>query len=122
MTITGGTFDGRVDVRMNGGDTFTAKAFPTLNEARLREGDNGPIRRTFHLPSPVDVVISTVEDADGSITFPLEIPIDAGKLDTGAVVASAVGLGQPRDRRRDARRPRQGRKTGADGVRRRRQQ
>lgn len=91
ITITGGTFDGRLDVRMTGGESFVAKAFPTLNEARLREAPNGPIQRIFRLPSPVDVVISTVEDADGSITFPITVPVDAGKLDMNTVVSSAVG-------------------------------
>jgi len=90
ITITGGTFDGRVDVRMTGGNSFVAKAYPTLNEVRLSETPNGPIQRTFQLPSPPDAVIALIEDPDGSITFPVTVPIDAGKLDTGTIIDSAI--------------------------------
>ena len=91
LTLGGGTFDGRLDVRLKNADTFEAKVWPTFNELRMKEVPNGPIQSTFQLPAPPDVIISTLEDADGSLTFPITVPIDAGKLDTGAVIGSAVG-------------------------------
>ncbi|MGN6626756.1 MAG: DUF748 domain-containing protein, partial [Tepidisphaeraceae bacterium] len=91
ITLGGGTFDGRIDARMNGSDSFVAHVYPTFNELRLKEVPNGPIQSIFRLPAPPDVVISTLEDADGSISFPVNVPLNAGKLDTGAVIGSAVG-------------------------------
>ncbi|MGN6507649.1 MAG: DUF748 domain-containing protein, partial [Tepidisphaeraceae bacterium] len=91
ITLGGGTFDGRIDARMNGSDSFVAHVYPTFNELRLKEVPNGPIQSIFQLPAPPDVVISTLEDADGSISFPVNVPLNAGKLDTGAVIGSAVG-------------------------------
>jgi hypothetical protein len=91
LTLGGGTFDGRLDVRLKNADTFEAKVWPTFNELRMKEVPDGPIQSTFRLPAPPDVVISTIEDVDGSLTFPFTVPIDAGKLDTGALIGSAVG-------------------------------
>ena len=91
ISLGGGTFDVRIDGRMNGGNSFNVKIDPTFNDLRLKEVANGPIQRILQLPTPPDVAISTLEDADGSITFPLVVPIDAGKLDMGAVIASAAG-------------------------------
>lgn len=91
ITLGGGTFDGRLDVRMSGADTFEAKAWPTFNELRMKEVPNGPIQSTFQLPAPPDVIISTLEDVDGSLTFPLVVPIEAGNVKVGPIVASAIG-------------------------------
>ena len=91
LTLGGGTFDGRVDVRLKSADTFEAKVWPTFNELRMKEVPDGPIQSTFRLPAPPDVIISTLEDVDGSLTFPFTVPIAAGKLDAGAVIGSAIG-------------------------------
>jgi Domain of Unknown Function (DUF748) len=90
ITLGGGTFDSRVDVRMQGADTFEAKVWPTFNELRMSEVPDGPVQSVFRLPAPPDVVIATVEDVDGSLTFPLTVPIEAGNVKVGPIVASAV--------------------------------
>ncbi len=91
INLSGGTFDVRTDIRMKGTDTFDARVYPTFNSLRVSEPANGPIQRIFNFPAPLDVVVTTLEDADGSITFPVTVPLEAGKLNTSAVVGSAVG-------------------------------
>lgn len=90
IKINGGTFDVRTDVRMQGDDAMVARVYPTFNELRVSEPPGGPIQRILQLPAPLDVVIAALEAADGSISVPLEVPMKAGELNTGAVIGSAV--------------------------------
>jgi hypothetical protein len=43
------------------------------------------------LPAPLDVAIGAVQDADGSITLPINVPIQKGELQMGKVISSAAG-------------------------------
>ncbi len=90
IKIDRGTFDLRTDVRMEGTDHFEARVYPTFNELRISEPPNGPIQRLLQLPAPLDLILSALEDTDGSISLPITVPLEAGKLDTGAIVESAV--------------------------------
>ena len=91
INLTSGTFDFRADIRMEGTDKFDARLYPTFNNLRVTEPPKGPIASILKLPAPLDVALAAVEDTDGSITFPLTVPLQSGKLDTGTVVGSAVG-------------------------------
>lgn len=91
IKLTSGTFDFRADVRMAGTDTFRARMHPTFNNLRVTEPPKGPIEKILKLPVPLDVALAAVEDTDGSITFPLTVPYQAGKLDIGTIAGSAVG-------------------------------
>lgn len=91
IKLTSGTFDFRADVRMQGTDNFRARMYPTFNNLRVTEAPKGPIEKILKLPVPLDVALAAVEDTDGSITFPLTVPYQAGKLDVGTIAGSAVG-------------------------------
>ncbi len=91
IEIGNGTFDFSTDVRMQGGDTFKAKLAPTFNDLRVTDSPDGKIQRFMALPFSLDAAIVAVEDSDGAISIPVTAPIEAGKLDVGAVVGSAVG-------------------------------
>lgn len=91
IKLTSGTFDFRADVRMAGTDSFRARMHPTFNNLRVTEPPKGPIEKILKLPVPLDVALAAVEDTDGSITFPLTVPYQAGKLDIGTIAGSAVG-------------------------------
>jgi uncharacterized protein involved in outer membrane biogenesis len=89
VTLEGGIFDVRADVRMEGAETFDARLFPTFTELRLSEPSDGPIQSALKLPVPLDAAIKTLEDADGSISFTLTVPMEAGQIGWGPVIASA---------------------------------
>lgn len=91
IKLTSGTFDFRADVRMAGTNSFRARMHPTFNNLRVTEPPKGPIEKILKLPVPLDVALAAVEDTDGSITFPLTVPYQAGKLDIGTIAGSAVG-------------------------------
>jgi Domain of Unknown Function (DUF748) len=90
ITLSGATFDVRADVRMRGTETFDVRLYPTFNDLHVSEIPNGPIQRELKLPSPPDGLITALQDADGSISFPLTIPIDAGHLQWDPIFASAT--------------------------------
>lgn len=95
VTLGGGVFDTTVDVRAKPEGRLDARTRLVFTDLKLSEPENGPIVRYLKLPAPLDVVIAAVQDADGSITLPLNVPVEQGQLNTGAVVASGVGaLGQ----------------------------
>ena len=91
ILLSGATFDVRADVRMHGTSTFDVRLYPTFNDLHLSEVPNGPVQRELKLPIPPDGLITAMQDADGSISFPLTIPIDAGNLQWDPIYASATG-------------------------------
>jgi len=99
ITLGGGTFDFAADVRMQGADTFDAKLYPTFTDLRVTEPSNGPIQRTLQIPAPLDIGIAAVQDADGSISLPVRVPIKAGEIDMGTIIGSAVGAVWRSDRK-----------------------
>lgn len=90
VDVTGGTFDVRCDVRMEGKDTFEAKLFPTFNEVRATEPPGGPIQSALNFSAPLDATIGILEAADGSITFPVVAPIEAGNIKYGPIINSVI--------------------------------
>ena len=90
VNLSAGTFDDAVDARFKGGSLDSRNRF-VFTDLGVTEPPDGPIFRFLHLPAPLDAVIGAMQSADGSITVPLDVPVEKGKLDKGAVVGSAVG-------------------------------
>jgi hypothetical protein len=90
MKLSGGTFDEAVDVRFKGG-SMDAQTKTVITDLAYEEPSNGPLFKLFHLGAPIDTVIGLVQDADGSITLPVDVPVKKGHLETGAVIGSATG-------------------------------
>ena len=91
VTVGGGTVDSRVDVRLPGDGSLQARSRTVLTDTRVTEPPDGPIRRTLQLPSPLDVVIAALEDADGSITVSLPVALEQNRIAWGPVVGAAIG-------------------------------
>jgi len=91
VELGAGTFDGNVDVRFPGDGSADTSTRLVLTDLSLSEPHNGPISRSLKLPAPLDAVIIALQDQDGSITIPLNVNLEGGKLDEGQVAASAAG-------------------------------
>ncbi|MCE9592879.1 MAG: DUF748 domain-containing protein [Planctomycetes bacterium] len=91
IKLGNGFFDGTVDLRLRDEGSFDARTKLVMTDLSVSEPPDGFLRRTFALPAPLDVVIAALEDADGSITIPLHVPVEKGKVSAGAVVGSASG-------------------------------
>ena len=89
VNVGGGTYDGTVDLRFEEGNKISVRSKHVLTDLSLTEGDNGPIRKALKLPSPLNIVIGLLTDADGAITMPLNFPIDGGKIQ--GIGPAAVG-------------------------------
>ncbi len=89
--IGNGTFDFATDVRMQGTDTGVLKFYPTFNDLRVKDSPDGKIQRFMALPMSLDGAIVLVVDADGAISLPVTVPIDAGKFNIGAITGSVLG-------------------------------
>jgi hypothetical protein len=95
ISLEEGLFDGRFDARFSDGGNLDLRTRLVLTDLKLAEPANGPIGRLLKLPAPIDAVIGAIEDPSGSITLPVTIPVRAGEVNVGGVVASAVGaIGQ----------------------------
>ncbi len=91
VKLGAGTFDGNLDVRLPGDGSVDSSTKLVLTDLSLSEPPHGIITRTLKLPAPLDLVIASLQDQDGSITVPLNVPFEKGNLRTGAIAASAVG-------------------------------
>jgi hypothetical protein len=91
INLQSGTLDLRGELRMNGTRDLNAQIYPTFNDLSVTEPANGPISRFLKLPVNLDTVLFALEDANGSISLPISVPIDAGKLETSKVVGSVIG-------------------------------
>jgi len=91
VELDDGTFDASADVRFVGDGSMQTRLRPSFTDLRVSEPANGPIVRFLHLPAPLNVAIAALQDADGSITAPLNVPIRQGHLNTGDVINAAVG-------------------------------
>jgi hypothetical protein len=91
ITVGGGTFDGDVDLRFAGDGTIDTSTRLVLTDLSLSEPPNGFISQTLKLPASLDVVIAALQDQDGSITIPLNVSMNQGKLNTASVVGAGVG-------------------------------
>ena len=95
VTLDGGVYDGTTELRLVSASDMNLRTRLVFTDLKISEPANGPIVRHLKLPAPLDAVIAAVQDADGSITLPLDVPIKEGELQVGAIVGSAVGaLGQ----------------------------
>jgi hypothetical protein len=90
MKLSGGTFDEAVDVRFKGG-SMDAHTKTVVTDLAYQEPPDGPIFKLLHLGAPVDTVIGLVQDADGSITLPVDVPVAKGHLEMASVIGSATG-------------------------------
>src|SRR6185437_8308303 len=91
VTIGGGVFDCTVDLRFQDtGDLDTRSKF-MFTDLKLSEPPDGPIRSFLKLPSPVDTVITVLQDQDGTITAPLDIDVKGGSVSTSQIACQAVG-------------------------------
>jgi hypothetical protein len=88
--LSGGTFDEAIDLRFDNG-SMVAHTRTVLTDLAYAEPPNGPIARTFHLGAPLDVVIGILQDADGSITLPVDVPVEKRQMEMGSVIGSATG-------------------------------
>ncbi len=85
ITLDRGTLDFSVDVRFADDGNLDAHTRTVLNDLRIAEPANGPISRYLSLPAPLDVAIRALQDADGSITLPLSVPVKAGDVSTASL-------------------------------------
>jgi hypothetical protein len=90
VELTEGVFDGNVDVRFRDDGAIATKSKFVMTDLTLNEGPNGFISRHIALPGPLDAVIKTVRDADGSITLAPNVDLKEGQL-SGAQMAGEAG-------------------------------
>jgi hypothetical protein len=89
VIIGSGTFDSTVDVRLPGTGSIETRSRLIFTDLTMSEPPNGPVVRYLHLSTPLDAVIKMLEGADGSITIPLRVSIEQGKV--RGIAGAAVG-------------------------------
>jgi hypothetical protein len=85
-----GIFDGDINTRFND-DRVDLQSKFVLTDLRLTEPKNGPIQTHLGLSAPLDAVLPALQDPDGGITIPLNVPLEKGKLSVGDAVGAAAG-------------------------------
>jgi hypothetical protein len=93
VTLTGGVYDSTADARLPGDGMIHTSSRFVFTDLSLSEPPQGPIFRLLHLPAPLDVVIGALQDQEGSITVPIDVPVpvQVGKLSVGDLVGPAIG-------------------------------
>jgi hypothetical protein len=91
INLGGGTFDATADVRLNGDGSMDLRSRVSLTDLELTEPANGPITGFLHVSSPLNVVIAALQDQDGSITLPIDVPIKSGHISSGDIGLAATG-------------------------------
>jgi hypothetical protein len=91
VSISGGVFDGRVQLRSRDDGALDTKARLVVTDLRIQDSPDQAVVRWLALPAPLDAVIAAVEAPDGSITLPVEFSIEQGQVNTGELVSSAIG-------------------------------
>jgi len=92
ITLDGGVFDSTVDARFLEDGVIDTKSKLVITDLAVSEPENGPISRHLALPAPLDTVIDIMQDADGSITLPVNVPIKEGEVrNIGSAAAGAIG-------------------------------
>jgi hypothetical protein len=91
VNLSGGVFDSTVEAYFRDDGSLDTRSRFVFTDLAVSEPPNGPIVRNLALPAPLDVVIGALQDTDGSITVPLNVPIEKGKVNKGAVIGSATG-------------------------------
>jgi len=91
VSLGGGTFDGTVDLRLSGDGSMDLGSRLSLTDLELSEPAHGPITHYLNIGSPLNVVIAALEDQDGSITIPIDVPIRSGHISSGDITLAATG-------------------------------
>jgi hypothetical protein len=91
VTLNGGTFDSDIDLRYPGDGSIDTSNKLVVTDLAVTEPDNGPISKILKLPAPLDVVLGVVQDADGSITMPINFSVQNEHIDETEIATSAVG-------------------------------
>jgi hypothetical protein len=81
IALDGGIFDTDMDVRFNGEQAVDVSGKLILTDLLLADSPGGAIEKYLKLPAPVDVAIAAVQDADGSITIPVNVTLEYGHVD-----------------------------------------
>jgi Domain of Unknown Function (DUF748) len=91
ITLNSGTFDSNIDLRFNGNDTEDLSARFVFTDLELSEPAHGPIVRYLNVNAPLDVVIAALQDQDGSITVPIDVPIRSNHISGGDIALAGTG-------------------------------
>jgi hypothetical protein len=91
IDLTGGTFDASADLRLIGDGNIDARSHLTLTDLKIQEPPNGPIVRILKIDAPLSVVIAALQDQDGSINIPIQVPIKSGHVSGGDLTVAAAG-------------------------------
>jgi hypothetical protein len=93
INLSGGTFDGRVDIKTRDDEKLDVQSRVVVTDLSVSEPPNGPIVRYLSLPAPLDMVIGAVEAPDKSITLPLHFQVD-GATPRGIGTAAVGAVSQ----------------------------
>jgi hypothetical protein len=91
VNLSGGSFDSSVEAFFRDDGSLDTRSRFVLTDLALSEPPNGPISRQISMPGGLDAAVAALRDVDGSITIPLNVSVEKGKVNTGDVVNSAVG-------------------------------
>ena len=91
MDLSSGVLDADVAARFRDEGSLDLQSKFVATDLHLTEPKDGPIQRHLGLSAPLDVVLVAIRDPDGAITIPLNVPVEAGKISTGNIVAAASG-------------------------------
>jgi len=89
-TLSRGLFDGTVTVRFREDGSGQLNARLVVTDLALKEAPGGPIAQFFGVGA-IDMVIAGLQDADGSITIPLDLPIKQNRIAMGDIYLDAMG-------------------------------
>jgi hypothetical protein len=91
ITLTNGIYDSAIDARFNPDGSIDTSSKFTVTDLSISEPPNGPISRLLKLPTPLDAAIAAVQDADGSITLPVNLKIENNNVSASQIGGAAAG-------------------------------
>lgn len=91
FNLSGGTFDGSSDLRLNGDGTMRARAKFSLTDLDVSEPPNGPVMAFLKVNAPLNIAVAAVQDQDGSITIPVDVPIESGRISGPQITLAVTG-------------------------------
>jgi hypothetical protein len=91
INVSSGIFDAAVEGFFRDDGSLDARCKFVFTDLAVAEPPNGPIVRHLALPQSLDLVLAAVREADGSITLPMNVPVEKGQINIAAAKASAVG-------------------------------
>jgi len=75
VTLTAGSLDAATDLRFRGDGVVNTQSTAVFTDLSMAEPDHGFFAKIFNLPAPLDAVIGVLQDAGGSITVPVKLPL-----------------------------------------------